>query len=185
MSILFYSASAIAVISAAAAVGSMNAIYAILYLIVSFMSVAVIFYALGAPFIAALEVITYAGAIMVLFMFAIMLLNLGAHAVEREKQWQPPVGWVGPILLALTLLVELVYSLTVAVVVPGAPEIVDSVQVGVSLFGPYLIGVELVSVLLLAGLVGAYYLGKQNLFFSTQRIKAQLPTGDERDSNPA
>jgi NADH:ubiquinone oxidoreductase subunit 6 (subunit J) len=60
----------------------------------------VVFYVLGAPFVAALEVIVYAGAIMVLFVFVVMMLNLGAHEVDIEKQWLTPGIWVGPVVLA-------------------------------------------------------------------------------------
>ena len=63
----------------------LNAVHALLYLIVSLLAVAVVFYVLGAPFVAALEVIIYAGAIMVLFVFVVMMLNLGEHAVSMEN----------------------------------------------------------------------------------------------------
>src|SRR5262249_8889786 len=67
-----------------------NVVHALLYLIVSLLAVAVGFYTLGAPFVAALEVIVYAGALMVLFVFVGMMLNLGEHGVEVEKQWLTP-----------------------------------------------------------------------------------------------
>ena len=85
--------------------------HALLYLIVSLLAVALIFFTLGAPFVAALEVIIYAGAIMVLFVFVVMMLNLGAAAVEQEKRWRRPRTWVGPAILAAILLAELVYVL--------------------------------------------------------------------------
>ena len=68
-----------------------------------------VFFVLGAPFVAALEVIVYAGAIMVLFVFVVMMFNLGQHAVETEKQWLTPGIWIGPVLLAGVLIVEVVY----------------------------------------------------------------------------
>ena len=69
--------------------------HALLYLIVSLLAVALVFFTLGAPFVAALEVIIYAGAIMVLFVFVVMMLNLGARAVAREERLaaRPPPGW--------------------------------------------------------------------------------------------
>jgi NADH-quinone oxidoreductase subunit J len=108
--------------------------------------------------VATLEVIIYAGAIMVLFVFVVMMLNLGAHEVETEKQWLTPGIWTGPVLLASILIIEVLY-----LVRGGTAELgmgaVGPKQVGIALFGPYLIGVELASMLLLAGLVGAYHLG--------------------------
>ena len=67
-----------------------NAVHALLYLIVSLLAVAVIFFTLGAPFVAALEVIIYAGAIMVLFVFVVMMLNSGRATVEQERGWLSP-----------------------------------------------------------------------------------------------
>ncbi len=158
MDIAFYLAAAIAIIATALVVTMPSAIHALLYLIVSLLAVAVVFYVLGAPFAAALEVIVYAGAIMVLFIFVMMMLNLGrAGAAAQERAWLSPTMWIGPAVLAALLLAELVYVLTHAVAAGGVA--VDSRQVGALLFGPYLLGVELASMLLLAALVGAYHLG--------------------------
>ncbi len=154
----FYIAGAVAVISTLLMLTRLNVVHALLYLIVSLLGVAVVFYTLGAAFVAALEVIIYAGAIMVLFVFVVMMLNLGAHAVEMEREWLTPGIWAGPVILASILIIEIVY------LVHGASGGLNSgavppKQVGIALFGPYLIGVELASLLLLAGLVGAYHLG--------------------------
>jgi NADH-quinone oxidoreductase subunit J len=129
---------------------------------VSLLGVSVVFFVLGAPFVAALEVIIYAGAIMVLFVFAVMMLNLGKHAVEVERKWLMPGIWTGPAVLAGILLIEVVYLArgSAAGLVTG---MVEPSEVGIALFGPYLIGVELASMLLLAGLVGAYHLGYRKI----------------------
>src|SRR4029453_12817965 len=87
----------------------LNVVHALLYLIVSLLGVAVVFYVLGAPFVAALEVVIYAGAIMVLFVFVVMMLNLGEHGAEMEKQWLTPGIWTGPVLLASILIIEVLY----------------------------------------------------------------------------
>jgi NADH-quinone oxidoreductase subunit J len=158
MELAFYIAGAVAVISTGLMLTRLNVVHALLYLIVSLLGVAVVFYVLGAPFVAALEVIIYAGAIMVLFVFVVMMLNLGAHAVEIEKQWLTPGIWTGPALLATILIMEVIYLLRGGTADLGAGA-VEPKQVGIALFGPYLIGVELASMLLLAGLVGAYHLG--------------------------
>ncbi len=155
----FYVAGAVAVFSTLMMLTRYNAIHALLYLIVSLLAVAVVFYTIGAPFVAALEVIIYAGAIMVLFVFAVMLLNVNQIAIHQEKSWITPRMWIGPGILAAILIAELVSLL--AGVAGGPPRIVtvDAKQVGIALYGPYLIGVELASMLLLGGLVGAYHLG--------------------------
>jgi NADH-quinone oxidoreductase subunit J len=155
----FYVAGAVAVFSTLLMLTRYNAIHALLYLIVSLLAVAVVFYTLGAPFVAALEVIIYAGAIMVLFVFAVMLLNVNQIAIHQEKAWITPRMWIGPGILAAILIAELVSILANAP--SGRPGMlaVDAKQVGIALYGPYLIGVELASMLLLGGLVGAYHLG--------------------------
>jgi NADH-quinone oxidoreductase subunit J len=159
MDVAFYIAGAIAVASTVMVITRMNAVHALLYLIVSLLSVALVFFTLGAPFVAALEVIIYAGAIMVLFVFVMMMLNLGPQAVDQERQWFTPRVWGGPAALSAVLFAELVYLLAQV----GKPSIgtgsVNSQAVGIALFGPYLLGVELASMLLLAGLVGTYHLG--------------------------
>jgi NADH-quinone oxidoreductase subunit J len=158
MELAFYTAGAVAVIATVLMLTRQNVVHALLYLIVSLLGVAVVFYVLGAPFVAALEVIIYAGAIMVLFVFVVMMLNLGAHAVEMEQQWLTPGIWTGPVLLGGILIIEVAYFVggNTAGLDTGA---VQPREVGIALFGPYLIGVELASMLLLAGLVGAYHLG--------------------------
>lgn len=161
MNAVFYIAAAVAVISTVMVITRLNAVHALLYLIVSLLAVAVIFFTLGAAFAAALEVIIYAGAIMVLFVFVIMLLNLGPHATAQESQWLSPKSWIGPAILALVLVGELAFIITRGASRAPSAGPVEPKQVGVALFGPYLLGVELVSLLLLAGMVGAWRLGRE------------------------
>jgi NADH-quinone oxidoreductase subunit J len=161
MNVVFYLSSAVAIVSTLLVITRLNAVHALLYLIVSLLAVALIFFTLGAPFLAALEVIIYAGAIMVLFVFVVMMLNLGAEAAEQESQWLSPGIWRGPALLAVILVGELVYMAARGGGQLTALAGVDPKQVSMALFGPYLLGVELASLLLLAGLVGAYHLGRR------------------------
>lgn len=161
MNVVFYVAAAVAVVGTVMAVTQRNAIHALLYLIVSLLSVALVFYTLGAPFIAALEVIIYAGAIMVLFLFAIMILNLGPQASEQERQWLQAETWGGPAVLTAILLAELIYVFVRGGGPSAAPGAVGPHEVGFALFGRYLMGVEMASILLLAGLVGAYHVGRR------------------------
>ena len=159
METIFYLAAAVAVAGTLMTVTRLNAVHALLYLIVSLLAVSVVFYLIGAPFIAALEVIIYAGAIMVLFIFVVMMLNLGERATATERTWLKPKMWIGPVVLAVILLGEVIYLLARTGMQEGTEGIVEPKQVGIVLFGPYLIGVELASMLLLGGLVGAYHLG--------------------------
>ena len=161
MTVMFYIAATVAILATLMVITRLNAIHALLYLVVSLLAVAVIFFILGAPFVAALEVIIYAGAIMVLFVFAVMMLNLGPATIEQERRWIMPGMWAGPSVLSLILLGQLVYLLSSSGV--GQPleiAMVGPKEVSRTLFGPYLLGVELASLLLLPGLVGAYHLGR-------------------------
>jgi NADH-quinone oxidoreductase subunit J len=161
MNILFYISACVAVLATVLVITRSNAVHALLYLIVSLLAVALIFFALGAPFAAALETIIYAGAIIVLFIFVIMMLNLGGATARQESQWLKPGIWRGPAILCGVLAIELVYFFVREDVrsLSGVP--IPPKQVGISLFGPYALGVELASMLLLAGLVGAYHLGRR------------------------
>jgi NADH-quinone oxidoreductase subunit J len=149
---LFYLSAVVAVIAALMVILEQNPVHALLYLVMSMLSTAVIFFLLGAPFGAALEVIIYAGAIMVLFVFVVMMIDPGPQGKR------PARAWFGPLLLAAALLVELVYILR-----GGAKTTLREVgpqEVGEALFGPYVLGVELASMLLLSGLIGACHLGR-------------------------
>jgi NADH-quinone oxidoreductase subunit J len=159
MDVAFYVAAVIAVVATLMAISRLNAVHGLLYLIVSLLAIALTFGLLGAPFIAALEVIVYAGAIMMLFVFAVMMLNLGPRAIQQEGEWLPRGAWVGPAILGLILVAEVV------VLVAGgagreAGRLILPQVVGAALFGPYLVAVELGGLLLFAALVGAYYLGQ-------------------------
>ena len=161
MNILFYLASAVALISTLMVITRLNIVHALLYMVTSLLSVAVIFYILGAPFIAALEVIIYAGAIMVLFVFVVMMLNLGPQSAAQERQWFNLRTWQGLFILAGILLIELILAIRLGYGQPQTISEISPYQVAITLFGPYLLAVELASMLLLAGLVGAYHLGRR------------------------
>jgi NADH-quinone oxidoreductase subunit J len=161
MTFTFYFCSAVALLATILAITRLQAVHALLYLIVSLLAVAMIFFTLGAPFIAALEVIIYAGAIMVMFIFVVMLLNLGPATEKQERQWLTPKTWFGPATLSLLLLAELAYTLISQNGASFSVNEIEPAQIGLALFGPYILAVELASLLLLAGLVGAYHLGRR------------------------
>jgi NADH-quinone oxidoreductase subunit J len=170
---VFYISSAIAIISTVMAITRLHAVHALLYFIVSLLSTAVIFFVLGAPFTAALEVIIYAGAIMVLFVFIVMMLNLGPQAVQQERQWLSPRMWTGPAILALVLFIELLYVLMRSPDHSSGTVVVGPKHIGIALFGPYLLGVELASLLLLSGLIGAYHIGRRGKTVEPEGEKSQ------------
>lgn len=136
------------------------AVHAVLYLVVTLLSLAMVLAMLGAQFAAVLEIIIYAGAIMVLFVFVIMMLNLGQPDREREKEWLRPRAWIGPGLLAVVACGELLYGLPTLSDPDGAVFPIDARDVGLSLFGTYVLMDELASFLLLAGLVTAFHIGR-------------------------
>ncbi len=159
MDTAFYIAGAIAILTTVRVITHNNAVHALLYFIVSLLSVAVVFYVIGAPLVAALEVIVYAGAIMVLFLFVVMMLNLGRAQAQQERDWMRPRVWIGPGLTSATLLVLLAWVvMSQAHSLPSESAYPPPQEVGRALFGPYLIAVQLAALLLLAGLVGASHL---------------------------
>lgn len=160
MDVFFYIAAFVAIFSTIMAISGKNAIHSLLYLILSLLAVSVVFYLLSAPFIAALEVIIYAGAIMVLFIFVTMMLNIGLEK-ETEKKWLKPGMWIIPSILAAILLVNLLLALKSVHALPQQMEALQPKQVGISLFSTYLLGVEIAGILLMAGVIGAYHLGSQ------------------------
>jgi NADH-quinone oxidoreductase subunit J len=170
---LFYLAGIVAVIATLLAITQRHAVHALLYLVVSLLAVAVDFYVLGAVFVAVLEVMIYAGAIMVLFVFVVMMLNVAGHAMEVEREWLRLRNWYGPLALSLILLAELAYCTVTSGSTSSLANAVSPKQVGVALFRTYWIGVEFVSLLLTAGLVGACHLGHRAI----TREEVQHATG--------
>jgi NADH-quinone oxidoreductase subunit J len=186
MYLLFGITAGIAVLATIFAVTRLNAVHGLLYLIVSILALAVLFYLLGAPFASALEVIVYAGAIVVLLLFVVMMLNLGHQAVARERALMKPSAWIGPFILAGLLMAEILFVLLgqerTAQVSVQSPQ-----AVGIALFQPYLIGVEIASFLLLAGVVGAFHLGRRinSEQQDPNRPKAGEAGGTEGEHAPA
>jgi len=132
--------------------------HALLNLILMLLALALVFLALGAPFVAMFQVAIYAGAVMVLFVFVVMMLNLGPLAERQESRWLGAGVWAIPATLTVALLVAACYALASAAGTRIPATVVGPKQVGLSLYRDYLIAVELASLLLVAGLVGAFHL---------------------------
>jgi len=154
---IFYVLAAVMILSTLLAITRREVIHAVIYLIISFGTTGLLFYLLGAPFLAALEIIIYAGATMVLFLFVVMTVRIESTGAEKERlQWLPAAVLsvisfgVGALLIFGTS--EGSVSLESARAAPAA--------LGEYLFKSYWFPVEIASFLLLVALVGALYLGK-------------------------
>ncbi|TKI04764.1 NADH-quinone oxidoreductase subunit J [Martelella alba] len=162
MEVAFYIAGLVAILATLRVITHTHPVRALLYLIVSLLAIACVFFTLGAYFAGALEIIVYAGAIMVLFVFVVMMLNLGASTVRQERDWLTPSTWIGPGILSLLLLWALIRAISGLSGHEINGEMISAKAVGTTLFGPYVLAVELASMLLLAGLVVAFHLGRED-----------------------
>src|SRR5512143_2963545 len=157
--LLFLGLATVAVVAAVGMLLSRSAIYAALFLVLNFSTVAIFYILLNAPFIAMSQVSVYAGAIMVLFLFVIMLLGTETLPPAGILPWQRPLA----VVLALILVGEASYLLfvgrvTSGVVQPPVQTFGSPQAVGLALFNQYLLPFEITSVLLLVAMVGAIFL---------------------------
>ena len=162
MEFAFYICGLIAVLATLRVITHTNPVHALLYLIISLLAIAGVFFSLGAYFAGALEIIVYAGAIMVLFVFVVMMLNLGGAEIAQERQWLKPQIWIGPAILSAVLLAVMVYAILGLNDQGIDGNAISAKDVGIALFGPYVLAVELASMLLLAGLVVAFHIGRED-----------------------
>ena len=162
----FYALAVVAVIASLRVIMHKNPVHAILSLIVSLLAVAGIFFILGAAFAGVLEVIVYAGAILVLFVFVIMMLNLGKQNEKSEQQWLSAQAWAVPLglsLIVVAVLIGFILSQKSAQDLALSTTAIDAKMVGKSLFTYYALLVQVAAFLLLGALVAAYHLGKKAL----------------------
>ncbi len=168
--LIFFFFAAVAVIFAAMVVIHRNPVVGALSLVASFFSLAVMYVLLEAPFLAALQVIVYAGAIMVLFLFVIMLLNLQHQHEPATRPIQQFLGFVFPIAFGIGLIYYI--SKYAVLTLPNTPFAADARAIGIKLFEAYVFPFEAVSILLLAAIVGALLLS------------ARLPGGHRQAAAP-
>ena len=178
--LLFFVLAIVAVVAALGMLASRNAVYSALFLILNFATVAVFFLLLGAPFIAMAQVTVYAGAIMVLFLFVIMLLGAEQTEGRHRSGWQRPVA----VLLTLVLLIEsgfliFVRSDLVSAVAPVASNYASPQAIGELLFSDYLLPFEITSVLLLVAMVGVIVLTKEE---KLRRENTDVASGKSSDA---
>ena len=153
---IFYLLSAVILVATAMAITRRRPVHAVLYLVVTFLGTAALFFLLGAPLLAAFMVIVYAGAIMVLVLFVIMLFQKSPREIGMMSDWGPAC-----------LLGVIFFAVIVAMVVknPGSGIVLQGAVVQPSAFGRFLfdrywLAVEIVSILLLVALVAVLHLGK-------------------------
>jgi len=155
--VIFYLLGLIILVATALAITRRQPVHAVLYLIVAFLGTAALFFFLGAPLLAAFMVILYAGAIVVLFLFVIMLFQRSPVGVGRISEWGPAV-LLGVIFLAVA--VAMVFKDPGSgIVLQGA--VVEPRDFGHFLFDRYWLAIEIVSILLLVALVATIQLGKR------------------------
>ncbi|MEQ5149803.1 NADH-quinone oxidoreductase subunit J [Providencia stuartii] len=181
MEFTFYIAGLVALLATLRVITNTNPVHALLYLVVSLLALSMVFFSLGAYFAGALEIIVYAGAIMVLFVFVVMMLNLGRSVQEQEREWLAPKNWIGPALLSAVLLALLVYGITSLSYQDGITgTVISAKEVAIRLFGPYVLAVELASLLLLAGLVVAFHVGRDRTENSADLVSNAKAKAEEQ-----
>lgn len=158
---VFYILAAATVLTTFMAITRREMVHAVVYLVLSFFCLALIFFMMGAPLIAALEVLVYAGAIMVLFLFIVMMLEMGTPKRRLTPYWKVwgPAAALAAVILACTVL--LLTSVPEAGPAAGAGYISPR-AFGKALYNTQALAVEVVSLLLLFALVGALYLGRHD-----------------------
>jgi NADH-quinone oxidoreductase subunit J len=174
--LVFFVFAAIAIIFALVVILHRNPVVGALSLVVSFFALAVMYVLLDAPFLAALQVIVYAGAIMVLFLFVIMLLNLQHVYEPNTRPVQQFLGYTS----SAAFLISLVYYILkyAAFTLPASPFRADARSIGMALFQAYVFPFEMVSILLLAAIVGA-------MFLSGRAVGQPPSVGTEATQHPA
>jgi len=157
---LFFLLAIISVGAVLAMIFSKNQAHNALFIILAFLCLGGLFALLDAPFIAVVQIIVYAGAIMVLFIFVIMMINLKEGVPPERKRWTVVLS----LLIGIILVIELILAVTGAFAppqAPGAAELANPSNLGKLLFTEYLYPFEITSILIIAVLVGAIVLVKK------------------------
>ena len=162
--VFFYSLSAIAIACSLLMLFQRNAMYSVLYLLVCFFAVAGLYIMLNAQFLAIVNLIVYAGAIMVLFLFVVMLMNLNSEAEPRKNQRLQMAGLIagGSLLLVMIDVVRDASEMKGATALVKTGNIGLINNLGMVLFKDYVVPFEIASVLFLSDMVGAVVIGKKD-----------------------
>lgn len=160
---LFYILSFLAIMFATMVVLSKNPVHSVLYLVLTFFTIAGHYVLLNAQFLAAVHIIVYAGAIMVLFLFVIMLLNLNKETEPQKSVWLKASATIASGLLLVVLVGSLRGAETIVATNAFNPNIGLIEKLGKTLFNEFLLPFEVASILLLIAMVGAVMLGKRSI----------------------
>ena len=160
---IFWFLSFVAIISALIVVFAKNPVYSVLNLIITFFAIAGHYFLLNAQFLAAVHIIVYAGAIMVLFLYVIMMLNLNKETEPHKKPYVKFIAVVASGLLMLTIVGALKGAESVAPIGQVNNNIGTVELIGEKLFSEFLLPFEISSILLLSAMIGSVYLSKKEL----------------------
>ena len=167
--VIFYVLGGVILVSTGLAITRRNLVHSVVYLIISFFGSAMLYYLFGAPLLAALEIIIYAGAIMVLFLFIVMMLRVDPSTLRRPS----PRHWLPACVLGV---IYIVIAILVVTQDPGSQTILETAvarprALGKFLFQRYWLSVEIISFLLLIALIGALYIGRAFIRDSSDRTE--------------
>lgn len=162
MELIFYLFSILTIISTIQVINQNCPIHALLYLIISIISISCIFFTLGSYFAGALEIIIYASAIMVLFIFVIMMLNIDFNLYKKKYFFINYKNNITLLIIESILLLILILSILNSNTHKIIQKFISIKNIGIALFGPYFLIVELVSMLLLSGIVVVFHIGNNN-----------------------
>lgn len=163
--VLFIIAAVVALLGALLTVNAHSAVHALMYLVVTMMAIALIFFLIGASFAAALQIIVYAGAIMVLFVFVTMMLHQGEKSIAQEQQLYSFSSSKGALVLCLILLAETGYMLNqfdFSTKVQQAGQMNTVQELGMKLYGDYKLLVVIAALLLLSALISAIHIATRH-----------------------
>lgn len=160
ISFLAYFFSVLIILSALRVVTCVKPVHALLAMLICLLSLSSLFFVIGAPFAGAVEMIVYAGAIMVLFVFVLMILNLGRSTYQAESELLNAKTWILPAVIASLIFIALSLALlngnlSEAMIMQNT---VETKAIGMMLYGPYVVLVQAGALILLAALVAAYHI---------------------------
>lgn len=160
--ILFWFLSVLAIAAAIGVIASKNPIYSVLSLVIVFFAISGQYILMNAQFLAIVNIIVYAGAIMVLFLFVIMLMNLNAETEPVKNIYMKMAGIISGLTLMIVLIAALAHSESANVVMRAGTNVGLTETLGKALFNNYVVPFEISSVLFLSAMVGAILIGKKD-----------------------
>lgn len=160
--VLFWFLTALALIAAIGVVSSRNPIYSVLWLIVVFFAISGHYILMNAQFLAIVNIIVYAGAIMVLFLFVVMLMNLNADAEPVKNVYMKMAGIISGLTLMIVLIAAFSHAETQNVIMVRGTGVGLIENLGQALFNKYVVPFEISSILFLSAMVGAIVIGKKD-----------------------